>query len=300
MIAIDQDHRLFYEGTGYYGHAVWPSPAISLATVIRTDTDWANLPKGDDLGPAKLVFREDSFDPVTRIRRGRFYVNPGTQPQDWHVQQHPAFMDEIGARDRQGFLMKRLYGFSPWPVFHQLKGVEQKVLVALGISDTHTLWRIVGIERVSTREDLVTLRARTALGVLPEINESALPEGSRQKIIETVTKLVDTAYRARPESVIDRCRDAIQAALGAWMANEFREEKWRIEDLGKLIEKLNQPKDKKRAALSSAATIVGRLHSRAKPNEQIRYDARIPTEKDAECAIELVGLVMRELGWSIE
>lgn len=294
MIAIDPERRLFYEGSAYYGHAIWPSPVISLATVIKSPEDWQRLPRSDDLGAASLVFREDFFDPVTRIRRGRFYVGPNQQPHEWHVQQHPAFVDEVAPKDNQGYLRKFLYGFLPWSAFANPRGVQEGSLIAIGVSDAYSLWRLIDIERISTREDLVTLRSRSTFGIVPEIDESALPPTGREKILETISKAVDIAYRGGPESVIDRCRDAAQAALGAWMSQEFKNEKWRIHDLGKQIEGL---KGQNRAVLENSVNILARLHARVKPNEQVKRTTRIPTEQDAECALSLLGMTLRELGW---
>lgn len=295
MIAIEPDRRLFYEGSSNYGHAIWPSPVVSLATIIKSSEDWSRLPRSDGLGPTSLVFREDFFDPVTRVRRGRFYAGPGQQPKDWYVQQHPAFVDEVGSRDTQGYIRKSLFGFLPWSAFANLKEINRSVLVALGVEEAFSLWRVIDIERVSTREDLVTLRARSPFGVLPDIDEAALPSVGREKILETVSKAIDTAYRAGPESVIDRCRDATQAALGAWMSQKFGEDKWRTIDLGKQIEAL---KSKDCVILENSANVLARLHARVKPNEQVKREVRVPTEQDAECALSLLGMILRELGWT--
>jgi hypothetical protein len=72
MLGIDEDKRVFYEGPSNIGIAIWPTPFISIATPIRTDQDLHMIPAQSSMGNASLVFREDQFDPVTRIRRGRF------------------------------------------------------------------------------------------------------------------------------------------------------------------------------------------------------------------------------------
>lgn len=295
MIAVDPDRRLFFEGSSCYGHAIWPSPVVSLATVIKSDADWKHIPKSDALAPLSLVFREDFFDPVTRIRRGRFYIGPNQQPQDWYVQQHPAFFDAAGPRNAEGYLRKSLFGFNPWPTMLELKGCRDSALVAIGIADAFSLWRVIDIERVSTREDLVTLRARASFGVLPELDESSIPINGRKAVLESVSKAADTAYRLGPESVIDRCRDAAQAALGVWMSDALGELKWREHDLGRQLERL---RGQGRVVLESSASVIARLHARVKPNEQVRLEARIPTEEDAECALSLLGMLLRELGWA--
>lgn len=299
MIAIDTDRRLFYEGSSNYGHGIWPSPMVSVATVLPPDADISGLPTpSSDLGHAKLIFREDSFDPVTRVRRGRFYVNPGFQPQEWHVQTHPVFKEEVGQRDHQGNLIKRLYGFQRWAAFTELHTEKTSPLVALGTADAFTLWKVIGIERIVTGEDMVTLRARSAMGVLPEIQMALVPAEGREKVMQTTEKVVEAAYRAGPESVIDRCRDAAQASLGVWMADKFSDDGLRRIDLGPQIKALEKRMAEDLPVIVvSVGKAIARLHARCKPNEQLTREGRLLIEDDAESAIAMLGLLYREFGW---
>jgi hypothetical protein len=299
MIGIDRDLMLVYEGQRAYGYGVWPSPVISFATIVRSDTDWRLLPHSTDLSPVKLVFREDVFDPVTKIRRGRFYQQPGTQPVDWHVHPHPAFVNEPGERDRNGFLAKRLFSFSQWPANENLRGSGSRSLVALGVVNAVSLWTVVDIERISNGEDLVTLRARSSFGILPEVNENAIPTGGRAHVLGSLSNVIEAAHRAGPTSVVDRCREAAQAMIGLYMVESLGNEKWRTEDLGPQVRGLTAlGETKERRLILNAADSLARLHSRAKSNEQVRYQSRPVVEDDAECAISLVGLLLRELGWA--
>ena len=302
MIAIDPDNRLFYEGATHYGHAVWPSPMVSIATIIFGTDDWAKIPAGGDLRYAKLVFREDSFDPVTRIRRGRFYVGLDMSPQEWHVQPHPAYAnEEVNRRDVNGNITKRLCGFQIWNVDPRNRTSFSKTVVALGIADARTLWNVVGIERISTGEDLITLRSRSSLGTLPEVRVEVIPEEGRDLVIERLDKVADAAYRAGPESIVDRCRDVTQAMLGAWLADKLGNPKLRTEDVGDLLRRMQADEVlKANTVLISAANIVARLHARAKPNEQVKRGGRPLNEADGECGLALVGTLMRELGWAAE
>lgn len=71
MIGIDTNTWLVYEGVSNYGHGVWPTPVLTAATLIQAETDWDRIPRSQIVEESKLIFREDSFDPVSRIRRGR-------------------------------------------------------------------------------------------------------------------------------------------------------------------------------------------------------------------------------------
>src|SRR5689334_21480833 len=115
-IAIDDNRWLYYEGThSRFGHAIWPMPAVSIATVLRSDVNIATkLPASDFINEAPMIFREDSFDPITRVRRGRLYKAPDSRPEDWRVQPHPAYPEDLieaSAQTSRGGLQRRLYAF---------------------------------------------------------------------------------------------------------------------------------------------------------------------------------------------
>lgn len=246
----------------------------------------------NNLDSAEMVFREDSFDPVTRIRRGRFYASSdGSRPSQEMALPHPVY----GTRGS---------GPAPAPdgrserwlfVFDQYQTNASGKIVMVGSTDS--LWHIFGAERITTSEYLVTLKARHALGVLPELNPDAVPDVGRTKAIETYEKLVDSAHRETPGSIVDRARDVAQWCLGTWAANQNSDTSLLHEDLGKLIEKIDKANNKPQVILS-ASQIVARLHSRGKPNEQERYSTRPLMEADAEFALAAVGLLLREFGWT--
>ena len=91
MIAIDRNTWLVYEGTSNYGHGLSPTPLVTRATFVGTPEEWSAVPASPGLSEAKTIFREDYFDPATRIRRGRFYEwrDGAPQPDQWWVHRHP-------------------------------------------------------------------------------------------------------------------------------------------------------------------------------------------------------------------
>ena len=293
-IAIDDNQNLYYEGDGKYGRAIWPAPVIAIATVIEKPEDIDQIPNTSYLAQAYVVFREDSFDPVTRIRRGRLYKWRNTNPEDWLVPDHPTYKEETGFnRMPNGLLTKRLYSYHAWLLNNEMKR-RGDVQIALGIQDAYTLWRIVDIERIVTGEDLLTLRARSALGVLPEINYAAIPENGKETLIDTMDRLLSSAYRAGPEDIIESVRAAAQWCLGLYLAEKKADPSLRHVDIGQLIPLLGDAR-----LLQSLAQIFARFHSRAKPNEQERYMTRSIREEDAEYALAAMGLLLREVGWTI-
>src|SRR6266853_1884063 len=124
-IGIDDSQFFIYEGDGHYGRPLWPSPVLSIATIVVRPEDAQGIPNTNYLAQVHLVFREDSFDPVTRIRRGRLYMWRGTNPEDWEVPDHPVYKEETGYnRTYAGLLRKRLYSFHSFQAFRELGSGE--------------------------------------------------------------------------------------------------------------------------------------------------------------------------------
>lgn len=70
MIGIDDQNWLVYEGVSRYGRGLWPTPLLSPALLVESETVPARLPMPARLDQAQLVFREDSFALVACIRCG--------------------------------------------------------------------------------------------------------------------------------------------------------------------------------------------------------------------------------------
>lgn len=288
LIAIDNNDQLVYQGhTPGYGYGLWPQPVLSHATLIGADADLVLIPASAHLHDAAMVFREDSFDAVTRIRRGRLYRVLPSRPTGWHVSP-PGVQPFTDQRQLQ------LYGFDS-NLVGSMHGYVNKALIALGTRDAHTLWRIVACERIVTGEDLLTLRARSSLGTLPDLNESKVPPDQLAKVKETLAKLAEAAYRAGPESIVDRAKDAAQWAVGTWLAAQRNAPDLRKKDLAKLAAELE---GEATAVTQGVSKALARLHARGKPNVQEDKGSRDVTEDDAEFALATVGLLLREIGWA--
>lgn len=286
MIALSQDTKLVYEGESNHGYGLWPTPVLSIASVVSGADDLQGLPPVNDLYSAKLVFREDSFDPTTRVRRGRLYATPGVQPDRWTVFPQ-SFMPS------QGLTSMNLHGFSSNAARPVFQTIGAHSLLALGSADAFTLWRIVAKEQIANGEFLLTLKARSSLGTLPELDAEKLPTASSNRIHETLGKLSDAAYRSGPEAVVDRARDAAQWCIGAWLADRQGDEALRLLDLGTVTAKVSDQFQ----VVRSIGVALARLHARAKPNENERRSARPLEEDDAEFALAAMAVLLRELGW---
>jgi hypothetical protein len=290
-IGIEKYHGLVYEGDGNYGRGVWPTPVITPACfVYPSEGDLLKAHSSSDAFGYR--FREDSFDPIARIRRGRFYNAAQQQPMQWaRCSHHPGF--PLDAIDPQVHAKnKSLETFHGNPIWYKhIQEKQELPIVLLGVDDRFTAWTIINVEAIVTGEDLVTLKARNSFGVLPEIIEDKIPSAFKAKLNETLNAFADEIHRSSPISVIDRARDAAVYALLAY----FNLQKDNALDLGDLIKKL---RFEGRIIAENSANIVARLHARAKPSEQEKRDLRSIREQDADLAVQCVGALLCELGFA--
>jgi len=289
-IGIDKDQGLVYEGTGSYGRALWPTPIITPAKIVFESE--GGLVAENSSNVFGYRFREDFYDPISRIRRGRFYLANDSQPKEWFIQSHPAMPLEVEKANKHE-LRKSLETFHGNPIWYKyIKDRNDQPLVLLGAGDRFTVWTIINVEAISTNEDLVTMKARSSLGFLPHIDNNKIPEAFRARVNESLNAFVDEVHRAAPISVIDRARDAASQILLAYFNLSGKAAK----DLGALAKKLENEKSMTVAA--SAAKIIARLHARAKPVERQKREMRAIREQDAELAVQCVGTILCELGWA--
>ena len=109
-------------------------------------------------------------------------------------------------------------------------------LVAIGIEDS--VWRIVGAERISTGEWLVTPKARGGAGLLPEVNPDAIPGAGRSEVVKAVNHMVDVANRETPGSIVDVARNTASLLMAVYAAvmeeQPEKQREIRQKDLGKV------------------------------------------------------------------
>ena len=113
-LGIDNQSGLIYEGLGDPELPVVPTPNVTQAKLIESDQDWNSLPIGIFQSPTAWVFREDSFDAVTRTRRGRLYFSPDGQgqPSTQRVNAHPYDDPMRHAVGQDGRIVKYLFRYT--------------------------------------------------------------------------------------------------------------------------------------------------------------------------------------------
>lgn len=313
-IGVDENTALHYEGSPtLYGHAIWPTPFLSIASHIGTFANWTRSTHVSNLQNAEMVFREDFFDPVARIRRGRLYTrSTAANPATWHVQRHPAYSargqsnmsgpNTIVGQDANGFIQTRLITFVSWTASESFFANRRNAVLILGFADRVASHTILDVERLANGEELITVRTRASLGILPELIESAIPEAFSALALEQYEKAANAAFRDDAESVVDRCREAAAAALIAERSQFVEPNSTNLgKDLGDLANFFTTPQFGEkggRVILSNSARIIARMHARSKSSERVNKGHGALTEGDAECALSLLGTIYRELGWT--
>jgi hypothetical protein len=156
ILAIFQSERV-YEGNHAFLNAVYPMPTISRVLIGRHASDSASI-FGDYLPAVAPLFREDSFDPTTRLRRGRFYIshNQLAQYQRDRVSHYP-YRPPTDS-------MPLAYEFDSYTVLQPVvePACRNQGLIVLGDLGFQTAWRIVGSERLFNGETLFTLKSASA------------------------------------------------------------------------------------------------------------------------------------------
>lgn len=287
-----------YEGANAPQFAVWPSPVLSQAKLIEQESDWDDLPKGLSQSPFAWVFREDVFDPVTRVRRGRLYEpSSNMQSQAYSVSAHPFDHDDLRKVAANRMLKKSLHTY--WPCQTFLNRIDRGLgtVLALGQGRSVSLWRVIQTELVVSNDVMITLKAMSAYGVIPDLDGSNLGDDDRQPVERALGRVVDSAFRETPISVVDQCRNAATVVLSRWLVKEGAPKETLVKDLAE-VAKVVEGLPYKKAAARNAAEVIRLLHPRGKANEQETKGLRIPVEEDAEMAIHALGFILREIGWA--
>lgn len=299
-LGIERSTGLIYEGRGAPTFPTWPTPVVSQATLIESPLDLQKLPGSLDGDPFSWMFREGSFDPVSRVRRGLIFQKFGSSGWEstW-VEAHPASQSDQHVKDSGRRLQKELSVYVECTTLLMKPRQGEGMRLAIGARDGYSLWNIIQTERTVNLDVLVTLRAQSAFGILPNLDISRVPPAHLVQVQAALSRVLDAAYRELPTSVVDQCRNAVCVVVARWMQAPLDTEKPEHQDLGGLI-KILRNREPSRAALHSALEVVNRLHPRGKDNEIQRLELRPVHEGDAELAVHAVGFVLREIGWAVD
>jgi hypothetical protein len=154
------------------------------------------------------VFREDTFDAVTRTRRGRLYqpVDGRQQPSNQHVVPHP-YEDPFGRTEGPGGrTTKSMFVYAACISLLSKPRRGLGLTLALGTPRAVSAWRIVQTEVLASGSVMVTLKSLSAFGILPDIDKSDIPEEFKKSAEQALERVLNSAFRETPVSAIDPCR----------------------------------------------------------------------------------------------
>ena len=300
-LGFDRRTGLVYEGRDGPTSPVWPTPVLVQATLVERPGDLQKLPGNFDHSPFSWMFVDHSFDPASRIRRGRLFQNFSNMGWETvQVEAHPALNSDIQkVANGPGRTGKELSVFIECTTLLQKCNRGEGMQLALGQRDSHSLWRILQTERIATGDILVTLRAESAFGIIPQLDKSKIHPDYVRGIETALDRVLNSAYRELPQSVVDQCRNAAVMVVSRWMQVETGSAAPTEQDLGHWIRAVkNQFGEHEMIALRSALEAINRLHPRGKDNEANKHQLRQVEESDAEYAVHALGFILREVKWA--
>lgn len=280
-LGFDRRTYAVYEGNFMGGgYRALPPPPLAPIRFVRDKKLTAVAPWADGLAPE--IFREDDFDSVTKIRRGRvFQMRNCSQPYKWKVND---------SYDRD-VLQLMTYERTLLPDLANLTAYQLPT-VALGWEPHVTFWKIVSLECNLVGTPVLTLKAKHSLGDTPELLKNKVPTETLVPLREALESVEASVNRLAPVDVIDRCRGALSIAFGYQIGDPGK-------DLGQSINAyLRKAGESDENLPARCGRIVARLHSRGKPNEQAGKGLRPPTESDADLALNCLKTVLIEFGWA--
>ena len=295
-LGISKRNGCIYEGDWGNGIAVLNNPLIlpirfSYGEVVTSSKD-LGLPLSDACGLPGHIFREDFFDPITKIRRGRVYRAGGTQPVDWRVQDQRR-SDLKLENWADGTAQKIELVSYQHDTLNFLNDLSTFPEIILGSGSFISIWKIISIESSISGTPVLTLKSYRSFGAVPKLLENNIPNDIYIKLFSALDKVENSSNRLSAIDIIDRCRDTFSIIFGAIGGDQSK-------DLGKAIEAYVRTLNKNNDNLISwSGRMVARLHSRGKPNEQHKIGLNESTEEEAQLALRCLWLVLVELGWAI-
>lgn len=297
-LGIDGNTGFTYEGMDAPIHPIISNPNISRAVLISDDADLSSIPSRISDVHNTWIFREDSFDSVTRTRRGRLYTrhDPG-QPVRLNVRPHPADYPAVPSIHLAGIVPKDIFTYIRCSAILDKLNQGMGLRLALGSADAFSLWRIIQTEVLANRTVLVTLKSLSAFGILPELDLNKIDPGHQSAVHAAYDRALNSAFKESPISVVDHCKNAIAVTLSRWLVQMGTSPTVLTKDIGE-VAKAAAAAPHNMYALEKISLVVGRLHARGKGNEQHTQEVRIPTEEDAQLSLESYGFVLRDIGWA--
>jgi hypothetical protein len=283
-----------YEGNSSAGIAINYYVPIIPIEFVGVDMQQGN----PSSNLANLVFREDSFDPITKIRRGRVYKEVTGRNEPWRVNDF-ARTDLKRVKWNNGEAQElEATSYSADPLT-QLRQITLLPKIILGKTPHHTYWKILSIETQYDGKPLLTLKAISNFGTVPVLVVNQVPEIAQKPIQDALENVEVAVNRIGPIETVDTCRNALSIVFGALAEDTMLDLGLGISHRIKVnkAESIN-PSANGQNLITQNADIVRRLHPRGKASEKEKHQTRAISQEDANLALNCLWFVLVELGWA--
>lgn len=299
-IGFDRNSHTFYEGfSGLRG-----ANPLSSAITFTQATFISNSDKGlddvlDAIDPSeyRLLFREDSFDPITKIRRGRFYRRDisTSNPSPSLVIPPPGLEASAAKASGVHAVNKSLTVFERTRIKEHFQQPSTWPLVILGWKSSPTFWRVLQIENISTGEELVYLRARNSIGILPELDfkKESISIEDQAEMNAKFSSLINDLHTSTAQSIIDHCRDLAEVILRSKIRQ--KNSSFKGGELDGLIKSFSDLYPDSFRLISHYSQIIRQFHQRRKTALQDKTSMRVILEEDAELVVACISSMIRDL-----
>jgi hypothetical protein len=285
---------IIYEGNFQQLWALYPIPEISF---VQCDFI--------DIKPAanRFIFREDSFDSIARIRRGRiyYYYERADIGSNWYRRSisNGLYGPIIGLHhDDEKFDYDAAAKIAEPRQIKDTIGAE----IDIGSHGYASKWKIIEAERNVHGHIVFTVKSISFFGLIPELASDSIKTkdgvellgSDKTEIVNSINGVIDTLSIQQPTVVADSARECCKVILTKWYGQECYGK-----DLGDVAKMLG----KNHLILCSAANLISRFHSNGKSAERENKELRGiniigPSMDDAEICIYLLGLIIRVIGWA--
>ena len=206
----------YYEGSANFMRSIYPRPFVARATVPGA-------------GPGAIVFREDFYDPTTRIRRGRFYQSVGSLDLAGPNVRFEPYIRFFADRSDGGSIARFQFAAEQTRELAEFLGKLHGYDIWIGRSPAQTTWRIIDSEGLADGGILYTLRSRSSFGLLP-----ALKHGAGDVVAAAYQNVVDAGLRFDAAAIVDTCRESCTRVLGSHFSIKSK-------DLGDIAKQIERP-----------------------------------------------------------
>lgn len=121
----------------------------------------------------KLVFLELSFDPIARIKRGKFYKLADDEGQPVTISPSTTGgVYQLGSTSSQ--YSTQAYKFISYDFTRHFSPRDSFII--FGNSRFETRWRVLSIDASVTNEEVCVLQEVNSIGATPSLNKNVIPE----------------------------------------------------------------------------------------------------------------------------